>query len=182
MAPRPYIFCIVPAARADELLEPLRAHFADDPHVGVLVERRRPEEAQARWVPGTDHPHRRAPAAERDAVRALPPPLRADARHLRFVQRLEPLGELHQDTGTEELIAAIHDGDPAAASELWWRSAERVHMRLRARLGDLVAEAAGRRVLGRILDELEDYDPKDQPFAAWLDQVVDRYAADAGAP
>ena len=118
VAPRPYIFCIVAAARADELLEPLREHFARDTNVGVLVERRKPETAE-RWVPGTDQPHRRAPAAERYVVRALPPALRAEARNLRFVQRLEPLSELHQDTSTLELVAAIRDGDPAAASELW---------------------------------------------------------------
>ena len=31
-----FLFCLVPAARADTLLEPLREHFAEHPHVAVL--------------------------------------------------------------------------------------------------------------------------------------------------
>jgi hypothetical protein len=175
-----FLFCLVPAGRADTLLAPLREHFADDPHVAVLVERRAPEAPRPAWIPGSEHPHRRAPAAERDVIRALPPQLRRQARHLRFVQRLEPVSERHQDTSTPDLVAAIRSGDPEAASELWWRTAERVSMRLRARLGETAAAAAERRVLGRILDELDDYDPHERPLAAWLDEVVDRYAAEVG--
>jgi hypothetical protein len=179
--PRRFLYCLVPAARADALLEPLREHFSRDPHVAVLVERRAPAAPKARWVPGGDHPHRRAPAAERDVIRALPPQLRRQARHLKFVQRLEPVGERHQDTSLPDLLAAIRDGDPEAASELWWRYAERVQMRLRARLGDTVAATAGYGALGRILDELDDHGPGDRPFASWLDEVIDRYAADVGS-
>jgi hypothetical protein len=175
------MFCLVPAARADTLLEPLREHFADDPHVTVLVERRKPETPPAQWIPGTDHPHRRAPAAERDVVRALPSRLRREARHLRFVQRLEPVSERHQGTSTTDLVAAIRAGDPEAASELWWRFAERVQLRVRARLGEAAAATAERTVLGRILDELEDFDPHTRPLPAWIDDVVDRYARDMGA-
>jgi hypothetical protein len=181
VAPRRFIFCLVPAARADALLEPLREHFADDPHVAVLVERRKPETQRTHWIPGTDHPHRRAPAAERDMIRALPPQLRRQARHLRFVQRLEPVSERHQGTSTMDLVAAIRAGDPDAASELWWRFAERIRMRVRARLGETAAATAERTVLGRILDELDDYDPDARPLPDWLDDVVDRYARDVGA-
>jgi len=53
-------------------------------------------------------------------------------------------------------------------------------MRLRARLGDAGAAPAERGVLGRILDELDDFDPEHQRFTTWLDQVVDRYASDVG--
>jgi hypothetical protein len=174
-----FLFCLVPAARADALLEPLRAHFAEHPHVAVLVERRAPEVARPAWIPGGgSHPHRRAPAAERDVIRALPPQLRKQASHLRFVQRLEPVSERHQETSTTDLVTAIRSGDPEAASELWWRVAERVQMRLRARLGDSAAVTAERRMLGRILDELDDYQPEEHPLPAWLDGVVDRYAAD----
>ena len=52
-------------------------------------------------------------------------------------------------------------------------------MRLRVRLGDIEAARAERNVLGRILDELQGYehDP-DRPYTAWLDDVVDRFAAE----
>jgi hypothetical protein len=178
---RQFLYCLVPAARADKLLEPLREHFAGDPHVAVLVERRAPSAPKQRWVPGADHPHRRAPTAERDVIRALPPALRREARHLKFVQRLEPVTARHQHTGLPELLAAIRGGDPEAASELWWRYAERVQMRLRARLGETAAANAEYGVLGRILDELDDQDPGDRPFPSWLDQIVDRYATDIGS-
>ena len=55
-------------------------------------------------------------------------------------------------------------------------------MRVRARLGEAAAATAERTVLGRILDELDDYDPHTRPLPAWLDDVVDRYAREAGAP
>jgi hypothetical protein len=180
VAPGRFIYCLVPASRADTLLEPLRAHFADDPHVTVLVERRKPEARQPHWIPGTEHPRRRAPAAERDLVRALPPRLRRDARHLRFVQRLEPVSARHQETTPTDLVHAIREGDAEAASELWWRFAERIQLRVRARLGEAAAATAERTVLGRILDELDDYDPHAKPLPAWLDDVVDRYALEVG--
>ena len=52
-------------------------------------------------------------------------------------------------------------------------------MRLRARLGDVDGPRAEGKILGYILDELADYehDP-DRAFTAWLDEVVDRVAAD----
>jgi hypothetical protein len=182
VAPTPFLFCLVPAERADALLEPLREHFAHDPHVAVLVERRAPGPQRPSWAPGDDHAHRRAPAAERDVIRALAPELRRQARHLRFVQRLEPVNERHQDTSTPDLVAAIRTGEPEAASELWWRVAERVQMRLRARLAQTAtAPRPERGILGRILDELDDYDPYERPLLGWLDDVVDRYAAEVAA-
>ena len=173
---QPIFFCLVPAALADTLLEPLREHFADDPRVTVIVERRTPATPQAHWIPGTEQPHRRAPAAERDLLQALPARLRREAQHLRLVQRLEPVSTRHQETSANDLVAAIRAGDPEAASELWWRYAERIQFRVRARLGETAAENAERTVLGRILDEFDDYDPQSRSLAAWLDDVVDRYA------
>jgi hypothetical protein len=89
---------------------------------------------------------------------------------------------VHKDTSTDALAAAVRNGDPGAASELWWRVNERVRMRLRARLGDVEGRRAAGRILGRILDEIDDYehDP-DRAFAAWLDDVVDRFAAERAA-
>jgi hypothetical protein len=173
---RPYIFCLVPPERADELLGPLRRHFADDPYVAVLVERR--AEAVPHLVPAGQERHRRAPVAQRDLLRALPPALREEAGSLRFVQRMEPLGRRHQQTKTPALVDAIRSGDPEAASELWWRSNERVRTRLRARLGDVDGSRAEKGVLGHILDALDGYEEDGRPFSVWLDDVVDRYAAE----
>lgn len=37
------IYCVVPAALADELYERLAAYYADDPNVTVIVDRRKGE-------------------------------------------------------------------------------------------------------------------------------------------
>jgi hypothetical protein len=37
------IYCVVPAALADELYDKLAAYYADDPNVTVIVDRRRGE-------------------------------------------------------------------------------------------------------------------------------------------
>jgi hypothetical protein len=174
---RPYIFCLIPPERADELLGPLRRHFANEPYVAVLVERRG-ESAKPHLAPVGEERHRRAPVAPRELLRSLPPELQAEAASLRFVQRMEALGRRHQKTSTRALVAAIRSGDPEAASELWWRTNERVRSRLRARLGDVDGGRAERGVLGRILDALDGYEEDGRPFSVWLDEIVDRYAAE----
>jgi hypothetical protein len=171
------VICIVAAEHADVLLTPLREHFATEPLVDVLVERRTPDGDLQPAVRG----HARAPVAERDPVRALPPELRPEARHLRLVQRLAPLRRTHEDTATAELVAKALAAEPEAVSELWWRIAERAHDRLRFRLGKHAAEGATNYVLGRILDELPRYEPELEPLSYWLDRVVDRYADERAA-
>ena len=111
-------------------------------------------------------------------MRVLPPALRHEARHLRLVQRMEPLGRTHEDTDTADLVGKCLAVEPEAVSELWWRVSERVLARLRLRLGQLAAEDAAHHILGRILDELSGYQTEQEPLTAWLDAVVDRYAED----
>jgi hypothetical protein len=174
----PHIYCLVPPDRADELLAPLRRHFGDDPALAVLVERRRGPDTP-RFLAPVEQRHRRAPVAQRDLAGTLPDRFRDDPDVVRFEQRLQPLGGHHQATTTEDLVAAIRAGDADAASELWWRINERVRMRLRARLGDVEGPRAEGKVLGRILDEVERYEHEpDRAFTTWLDEVVDRFAAE----
>jgi hypothetical protein len=171
------LFCLVAAERADVLLPPLREHFADEPLVAVVVERRRPGGTRRVLEPAGEI-HRRAPTAERDPVRALPPELRHEARHLRLVQQLEPLRRTYEDADIADLVGKCLTIDPEAVSELWWRVSERALARLRLRLGPLTADDAARDLLGRILDELPGYQDEREPLTAWLDSVVDRYAED----
>lgn len=171
MGQRPFLFCLVAPERAQELLPRLLEHFADDPRVAVLVERRG-DDGQSRR-PGAEQ---RAPVVARDIVRALPPGLRREARHLRFVQRLEPVRRTHASAANGDLLAQMRAGDPEAVTELWWRFHERVRLRLVSRLGhDAAAESAGPDVLGRLLDALETEDPSPERLGAWIDELVDRY-------
>ena len=174
----PHIYCLIPPDRADELLAPLRRHFAGDPALAVLVERRRGSDTP-RFLAPVEQRHSRAPVAQRDLAGTLPDRFRDESDAVRFEQRMQPLGGHHQATSTEDLAAAIRAGDPDAAAELWWRVNERVRMRLRARLGDVEGPRAEGKVLGRILDEVEHYRHEpDRQFTTWLDDVVDRFAAE----
>jgi hypothetical protein len=158
----------------DALLPALRDHFAREPQVAVLVERR----GEAAAAPPADPTHRvhRAPVAERDAARSLPPELRLGAGHLRLVQPLAPVGRAHEDTDLRELVARTLALEPAAAAELWWRIAPRVLARLELGLGTVPGGSSARVLLGRILDELPGYDPAHERLTVWLDRLVDRYA------
>jgi hypothetical protein len=179
MGQRPFLFCLVPSDRTDTLLEALREHFAGDPQVVVLVERRTPVGDRPPAYPAGRRDSR-AQVAKRDLLLALPPELRGDARYVRLVQRLETLGRTHERATTAELLQEIRAKNAEAVSELWWRFSERVRLRLRLRLGEVAAETAAHDVLGRILDELDGYD-EEQPLLVWLYEVVDRYA-DQRAP
>ena len=179
--PHPHIYCLIPPDRADDMLAPLRRHFAGDPALEVLVERRRGSDAP-RFLAPVEQRHRRAPVAQRDLAGLLPDRFRDEPDVVRFEQRMRPLGGRHQATTTENLVAAVRAGDADAASELWWRVNERVRMRLRARLGDVEGPRAEGKILGRILDEVERYEHEPgRGFTAWLDEVVDRFAAERPA-
>ena len=128
---RARVFCLVAAEQADVLLAPLREHFAGEPEVAVMVERRTANRADR-------------PIAERDPARAIPPELRREAPHLRLVQPMEPVRRTYEDAGLPELIDRSVAGDPEAVSELWWRVSERVLSRLRR---------VDRRVRSRARDE-----------------------------
>ena len=172
--PEPRLVYLVDAERA-ELVEPLRSHFAGEPEVVVVVERRGRD--RDRPAP-PDRVQRRAPVAVRDAVRAVQPELLRDAALVRLVQPMQPVAREHETTDIQELVRRSIANEPAAVSELWWRIGERVRTRLRLQVGAYMVDGHTSQVLGRILDELPGYDPGRAPLASWLDQVVDAYAID----
>ena len=165
----PRLIYLVPADRAEALAR-LRERFADEPRVDVVVDRR---ERQRAAPPRTQPLRHRAPVAERDPARALPD-LPADG--VRLVQPLAPVGRVHETTSLDELVTRSLAAEPAAVSELWWRTGERVMARLRLQVGRRRADRSTSQVLGRILDELPGYDPQDEPLQEWLDDVVDHFA------
>jgi hypothetical protein len=161
------LFYLVDPHADGALLPSLSSHFEPEQRVAVLVERR------GRAAAVEPRRHRRAPVAERDPARALPPELRHAARDLRLVQPMAPLGRAHEDSGLDLLVARAVALDPQATSELWWRLAPRALARLARRAGGAATPA----LLGWILDELPGYDAARGPRAPWLDAAVDRFAA-----
>jgi hypothetical protein len=171
-----HLYCLVDPLASAPLLAAVRDHFASEPEVTVLIERR--------GAPGDLHPAgppeagvRRAPVAERDAARLLPARLRNHVGRLRVVQPLAPLRRSHEDTDVLDLIAQSVALEPEATSELWWRIAPRVLARLELRMGRAADPDSARSVFGRVLDELPAFDPARDRLRAWLDAVVDRYVA-----
>src|SRR4051794_20632175 len=158
------LFYLVDPRADNAILPSLRCHFEPERRVAVLVERRRAAD------PPAPRRHRRAPVAERDPTRALPPELRHAARDLRLVQPMAPLGRSHEDSDLDLLVARALALDPAATSELWWRLAPRALGRLAPR----EAGGATPALLGWILDELPGYVATGGPLARWLDAAVDR--------
>ena len=102
--PHPHIYCLIPPDRADELLAPLRA-----------TRRRSGAGGARRAPPGVGHRRassrpsssatgaRRSPSAT--SPTRCPERFRDEADALRFEQRMQPLGGVHQGTSTEDLVA-----------------------------------------------------------------------------
>jgi len=175
------LVCLLDPPCADHLLPALRGHFASQPHVAVLAERRhtrRGWSAAERPTPV----HRRAPIAERDAARALPPDLRNHARHLRLVQPLVPLRRTYESTDLQLLLSWTTALEPEATSELWWRISPRTLARLARHLGHTPNAQIAQTLLGRILDELPGYHVTQAPLSTWLDDIIDRFALEYAVP
>lgn len=184
--PAPFVFCLVPPELSAELLEPLRAHFRDDPMIDVVVERRgaRPdetvEERVRRELIDARHAEHRAPVVPREGVlESLPPKLAQHAGRLRFVQRLTPVRPGLEDRDILEVVDMMRAGVPDAPSELYWRSFERVRRRLMLHLRTHEeADGAVKGAFGRVFDRLDEFDATRHSLPAWLDSVVDDHVTE----
>ena len=166
------VYCLVPAARAHELLTPLRAHYRCDPDVEVIVDRRSDKQPR----PRSD---RRRPMVPRELTDALPPELAAHAVQLRWEQRLRPVRRRWQDAGLDALLSLIADGDDDAHSEVYWRYASRVRARLASRVTDPEAlDAATRQTFGRVFDRVARANPGSRLFDGYVADVADAVARD----
>jgi hypothetical protein len=181
------VYLLIPPHLEDELLEPLRRHFADDEHVDVVVERRSSERR-----PGIDdrilrdlakpQTERRAQTIPRE-MPELPPGLAHHAPELRVIQRLAPVRATMAELDLLEVVALAQQDHPEAPTEIMWRTFERVSRRLAVHLKDpREADQAVKGTYGIILDRLRDFDPDVIPFDAWVDRVVDDHAAQLRLP
>jgi RNA polymerase sigma-70 factor (ECF subfamily) len=197
------IYCIVPRGLADRLHEPLRRHFAGDPKVEVIVERRtrrrrrnderRAQAAPSKWPEPAGDERRRVRATggrragERrvEAVpvappRDLPRRLRRYAEDLAFVERIAPSQLREEDQLAARLVARAQAGDPAAFSEIYTRYFDRVFGYMKVALRDYhEAEDQTQQVFADLLAGLAKYERRKQPFRAWLFTVTRNRAVDA---
>jgi RNA polymerase sigma-70 factor (ECF subfamily) len=185
---RPVVYCLVPRDLAARLHEPLRRHFAGDPSVEVVVERRGDERRRGsdrrvggstgvagagdrrriRSAGGRRVADRRVPVAVVDFP-ALPRRARAHAGRIVMVERLEPSGLRVEDADTARLVGRIQAGDRDAFAILYLRYFDRIYGYLRIALGDPgEAEDAAQQVFLKVLDALPRYCYSRSPFRAWL--------------
>jgi GrpB-like predicted nucleotidyltransferase (UPF0157 family) len=179
------IYCLVPEQLKADLLGDLRAHYASDDRVHVIVDRRKGERRKGirGGLPSRsaaeDIEDRRSGRDRRRPVlprwfEALPPKLAKRAEGVTFVQRMLPVtGEL---TGASEddIVEAVRAGNPEAPTELYWRVYERIHSRLCVLLGaPSEADKAAPAGFGRVLDALEDRDNDHRALDDLLYQALD---------
>lgn len=183
-------YCLVPRDLAPKLHELLRDHFADNPSIEVVVERRAAERRQAddrrrldvqvaadsrliRNQAGRRIESRRAPAVEVD-----PPPLpvraRAYARDLAFVERIEPSAEHLADIDSARLVTRFQSGDTQAFTALYIRYFDRVYAYARVlfRGNEHEAEDITQQVFVKAFEALPRYTQRGRPFRSWLFTIV----------
>ena len=185
------IYCLVPEQLKEDLLGDLRAHYASDDRVRVIVDHRKGERRKSirGGLPSRsaaeDVEDRRTGRDRRRPVLprwfdALPPKLAERAEGVTFVQRMLPVtGQL---TGAEvdEIVAAVRAGNAEAPTELYWRVYERIHSRLCVLLGDPGnADKGAPTGFGRVLDALEDPANDHTPFDELLYGALDAHFAGA---
>jgi RNA polymerase sigma-70 factor (ECF subfamily) len=189
--PRAVTYCLVPRDLAAKLHDPLRKHFADDPSVEVVVERRRAEQrsaAERRADEGKRRSERRAihnregrRVGDRRATlvpfgapAALPRKARPFADRLVWVERLEPSAEKMADLDSARLVIQFQAGDANAFGALYLRYFDRVYSYLQVVFRDDPHEAEDltQQVFIRVMEALPRYERRAQPFRAWLFRIV----------
>jgi len=186
---RPIIYCVIPADLADELHEPLRDFYREEPGIQVVVEqrqadRRRARDRRAAQAPVAEERRRlRARSGRRVEQRraelrpAEPPALPTLAEPhrdlLRFVERDEPSTLEREDADTARMVMRIQEGDKELLGPLYLRYFDRVYAYLRITLQDThEAEDAAQGVFMRVLEALPSYERREVPFRAWLFRIV----------
>jgi RNA polymerase sigma-70 factor (ECF subfamily) len=192
-------YCLVPRELAEKLHEPLRRHFADDPSVEVVVERRADERRSAedrraadierakerRRILGAggrrvaDRRAAQVPAADY-VPPALPRRLRGHADRLVFVERILPSAQKREDEEAARMVVRFQAGDREVFAELYLQYFNAVYTYLRVifrgdphRVEDLTQQ-----VFTNALAALDRYERRKQPFRAWLFIIARNLALD----
>ena len=189
------LHCLVPRDLAGEVVEPLRAAFAEGPLTRVLVERRgarrrrgadrraasvdfRTDRRRVRNAHGRRVAERRARACEAAAPQ-LPPELAPHAGRLRFVE-VEPLDQTAlDDADSARLVVRVQSGDREAFSEIYLRYFDAIYGYLRVALRDPhEAEDGTQEVFLQALRALPRYELRGQPPRRWLFRIARNHAID----
>ena len=182
MADDRHIYALLPYGSDPALVAAIQAHYdSADQRVEVIVDRRAPDHRppDQRVLRGPDGQRlrdRRRRAIPRRLE--LPPAEVPGATDLKFVQRLMPLsGSAMEDMTISGVLAGVRALHSGAATELYWRSYERIHSRLMVLLGnEAAADEETPRAFGRVIDALESPGSRDDDYDAVLYREVDEHA------
>jgi RNA polymerase sigma-70 factor (ECF subfamily) len=187
---KPVLYCVVPSDLADELHDPLREHFREDPDVRVVIdwrvrERRHGERRVATGGPPGDERRRvRSAMGRRIGDRrattlsidppALPPLAAPHIDRLTFLERLEPATQHIEDVDSARLVVQAQAGDPAAFSLLYLRYFDRLYSYLRLAVKDPhEAEDIAQEAFLAMLRALPEYDVRAaHPFRVLLFHIA----------
>ena len=165
---RAMTYCLVPQGLED-LVAPLREHFAARDDVTVLVDRRRTHQPTGR--------DRRRPAVPRQLAHQLPPDLASHLDELGWEQRLRPVRRRLEGAELATLIGLVAGGDDDAQAELLWRYGMRVRTRLVSlRLEDHEVDAALQVTFGRLFDRIAGGGVATRSFDPLLTRLADSVA------
>ena len=183
---RSITYCVVPFALAAKLHGPLRQHFASDPSIEVVVERRGverrklaerrdggvPPAAERRLIRnagGRRVGPRRAPTMALDAPE-LPRRARRYASEIAFLERVEPSEQHLADLDSARLVTRLQAGDQDAFGALYMRYFDRVYAYLLVVFRNDLHEAEDitQQVFVDAFAALPRYERRKQPFRAWL--------------
>ena len=196
---RAVTYCIVPRDLS-RLHDSLRAHFAGDRTVEVVVERRsadrrqspdrRSSEAESAETTERRTIHsstgrrvadRRAPFASLGPP-ALPRKLRRFADRIVFAERLLPSTQREEDVDTARLVIRFQAGERDVFGEIYMRFFDSVYSYLLVAFENPhEAEDATQQVFLKLLEALPRYEFRGPPFRAWLFVVVRNMALDTHA-
>jgi RNA polymerase sigma-70 factor (ECF subfamily) len=187
------VYCVVPRELAPRQHELLRRHFAPDPIVEVVVERREQErrvKSQRRGEVSESTverrrvrlPDGRRVADRRALVVALDsPPLPRRARpfaaSLVFIERLEPPDLQAEDIDSARLVARIQSGERDLESILYTRYFDRIYGYTRLVFRNSHdAEDATQQVFVQALAALSQFGGRQATFRGWLFTIARNHA------
>jgi RNA polymerase sigma-70 factor (ECF subfamily) len=184
------VYCVIPGTLAGELHTALEDHFADDPAIELIVERRDGERRGGadrrladRNPAGSERRVVRARAGRRVAdrragMRAVDPPrlpsvAEPHRRSLLFVEREQPTELRVEDIDTARLVARLQAGERELFTELYLRYYARVYSYARMTLRDAAeAEDLAQEVFLRVFEAVPRWERRDVPFRAWLFRIM----------
>ena len=181
------VYVVIPRELAGELHERLRARFANEPDIEVIVELRI---ADRRTAPRRRSSNGRAAGAERRGggpsgrrVRQRRRPLLdvtpsdTENHHgIVFVERSVPTTRDVEDAETADLVARIQHGESELFSEVYLRYFDRTYKLARNFLDSHEAQDATQQAFLQALRALPRYDLTRAPFRIWLLTIVRNHA------